>query len=103
MLLMLTYAVVGVQPSLADTAGGTPLIVEGLGFINAPQMMCVFPAAAQMAPATFVSATEVHCTAPPANVSSSCTGDPVELALMPWQVWWWRQAGGKAEACGDSG
>ena len=85
-ILMLTYAVVAVQPGLADTAGGTPLIVQGLGFTNTTQMTCVFPGA-QHVPGTFLSSTQVLCMAPTADVSSSCEGDPLELALMPWQVW----------------
>ena len=60
----------GVQPAFGPVSGGTVVSVRGANFVHTPTLACRFGATA-IVPASFVSASEVACVAPPAQDAGS--------------------------------
>ena len=80
---LLLYALISIEPSVADVEGGTRLRVAGEGLRDLNYTECLF-AGGLRTPATLLNATTVTCEAPRANASSEgCAGEAVELQLLP--------------------
>ena len=78
------YAVLRVEPPLADAAGGTALTVTSEGFPESPGPAgCQFASGATT-PATWVAWNRLTCLAPRVNATAEgCAGEAVELLLGP--------------------
>ena len=74
-ITLLLYAVIRVEPPLADVAGGTLLNITGEGLREFGLTECFF-AGGVTTPATFQSLSTVQCYTPQTNASYDiCTGE----------------------------
>ena len=81
----LLYAVIAVEPPLADVGGGTEitLTVEGILSSGAGAIQCQF-AEGLTTDAAWLSPARVACRTPAANATSEgCAGEALELQLGP--------------------
>ena len=74
-ITLLLYAVISIEPTVADVQGGTLLKITGEGLAELGFLECNF-AGGLKTPATLVSMSHVECYTPQTNTSSeSCTGE----------------------------
>ena len=80
---LLLYTATGVEPPLADVAGGTALTITGEGFADAGAgLQCQF-SDGRAVPATLRSASAVECAAPQV-AGGGPAWEAVEVRIVPW-------------------
>lgn len=77
-LKLLMYAVVALNPPLADVGGGTRVVVSGEGYPDDRAVQCVF--GASTVPATYLDSHTLACVAPAENSTGSCSGEALEVS-----------------------
>ena len=86
LITLLLYAVIAVEPEVADVSGGTLLTVTGEGLVDLGLNAtgCHFAAAGVRTNATVLSPSTVRCHAPRADpASEGCTWEALEVQLLP--------------------
>ena len=82
-VIFVMYAVIGIDPTVVDAAGGTKLSITAEGLQDLGFTECYF-AGGLTTPATMSSPSVVECRAPFTNsTTDACTMEALELQLLP--------------------